>query len=129
MPPNSKTVRALSKMKWFPDKSMHEAKLVAGASELVEPVKDGKLAVAFGTAGAMALAWKKLISSLCLLSPPEQGSGVSTREARASESDSSTRMNVLVILAGSWAEVSSPREIAGGAPRPTGMTKVGTSSG
>lgn len=38
-------------------------------------------------------------------------------------------MDVLVILAGSWSEVSSPREIAGGAPRPTGMTQVGTSSG
>lgn len=57
MAPNSKTDRALSKMKWFPKRSMHEAKLVAGASELVEPVKEGKLAVAFETAGAMALAY------------------------------------------------------------------------
>lgn len=57
MAPNSKTDRALFKMKWFPKRSMHEAKLVAGASELVESVKEGKLAVAFGTAGAMALAY------------------------------------------------------------------------
>lgn len=60
MAPNNKTFRALSKLKWFSDKSMYEAKLVTGVSELVEPVK---------------------------------------------------------ILAGSWAEVSSPREIAGGALR------------
>lgn len=35
----------------FPDKSMLEAKLVAGASELVE--LDGQLAMVLGTAGAM----------------------------------------------------------------------------
>lgn len=43
MSPNSRTVRVLSKMKWFRDKSMHEAKLVAGASELVKLFKDGSL--------------------------------------------------------------------------------------
>lgn len=43
MSPNSMTVRVLSKMKWFRDKSMHEAKLVAGASEMVKMVKDGRL--------------------------------------------------------------------------------------
>lgn len=42
------TVRALSKIKWFPDMSIYEAKLVTGASELMEPVKDGKLSVALG---------------------------------------------------------------------------------
>lgn len=60
MAPNNMTFRALSKLKWFSDKSMYEAKLVRGASEFVEPVK---------------------------------------------------------ILAGSWAEVSSCREISGGALR------------
>lgn len=40
-------------------------------------------------------------------------------QARASESASSTGIDVLEILAGSWAEVSSPRKIACGATRPT----------
>lgn len=130
---NSNRIRALSKMIWFPDKSMLEAKLVAGASELVELVKDGQLEVALGTisgiAGAMALAWMELAGSLRLLSPPAQRTDAWTREDRASGSASSTRMDVLGILAASWAEVSSPRIFADGAPRPTGMAKVGTSSG
>lgn len=75
MAPKSKTVRALSKMKWFPKRSMHEAKLVAGASELVEPVKEGKLACSgvWDSWSNGISIWKKLIGSLCLLSPPEQG--------------------------------------------------------
>lgn len=94
--------------------SIHEAKLVTGASELMEPVKDGKLAVAFRETYAMALACKKLTGLLLL---PAQGSEVSTREARASESASATRIDALEILASSWAEVSLPRKIAGGALR------------
>lgn len=43
MSPNSMIVRVLSKMKWFRDKSMHDAKLVAGSSEMVKMVKDGSL--------------------------------------------------------------------------------------
>lgn len=62
----------------------------------------------------MALACKKLTGLLLL---PAQGSDVSTREARASESASSTRIDALEILASSWAEVSLPRKIAGGALR------------
>lgn len=46
---------------------------------------------------------------------------MSIREAWASEFASSS--NVLGILAGSWAEVSLPREIAGGALQPTGIAK------
>lgn len=62
----------------------------------------------------MALACKKLTGLLLL---PAQGSDVSTREARASESASATRIDALEILASSWAEVSLPRKIAGGALR------------
>lgn len=79
--------------------------------------------MAFGTPGVMALAWKKLTSSLCLFSPPAQRSGVSIREAWASEFASSCRIDVLGILAGSWADVFLPRQIAGGALRPTGIAK------
>lgn len=48
---------------------------------------------------------------------------MSIREAWASEFASSSKMDVLGILAGSWAEVSLPREIAGGALQPTGIAK------
>lgn len=74
---------------------MLEAKLVAGASELVE--LDGQLAIMLGTAGAMErTGW--LVS---LLSPPVQRTGASTRKARAFESVSSSSVDVLGILASS----------------------------
>lgn len=60
----------------LPDKSMLEAKLLAGASELVE--LDGQLAMVLGTAGAMKLAWKELAGSFRLLFPPVQRTGAST---------------------------------------------------
>lgn len=49
------------------------------------------------------------------------------REARASGSASSTRMDPLAMLAGSSAGVSLAREISGGPLKPTGMAKVGWS--
>lgn len=79
--------------------------------------------MAFGTPGVMALAWKKLTSSLCLFSPTAQRSGVSIKETWASEFASSSRIDVLGILAGSWVDVFLPKEIAGGALQPTGIAK------
>lgn len=49
------------------------------------------------------------------------------REARASGSASSTRMDPLAMLAGSSAGVSLAREISGDPLKPTGMAKVGWS--
>lgn len=65
--------------------------------------------MAFGTPGVMALAGKKLTSSLCLFSPLAQRIGVSISQAWASKFASSSRIDVLGILAGSWADVSLPR--------------------
>lgn len=74
----------------------------------------------------MALACKKLTGLLLL---PAQGSDVSTREARASESASSTRIDALEILASSWAEVSLPRKnCRWRSERNHFMTTVGTTS-
>lgn len=56
-----------------------------------------------------------------------QRAGTLTREARASGSASSTRMNLLGMLAGSLAGVSSAKEISGGARKPIGMANVGWS--
>lgn len=117
--PNSNGVCAISKMIWFPGKSMLIAKLAAGASKLVE-----------------LWCWEQLEQrnwlarfACCLL----LCKGLVRRQGRPgpSGSDSSTRIDVLRILAGSLAEVhvSSPREIACGAPRPTGIAKVCISSG
>lgn len=71
--PNSNGVCAISKMIWFPGKSMLIAKLAAGASKLVEM----QLAVVLGTARA-----KELAGLLRLLSSPVQRTGASPREAR-----------------------------------------------
>lgn len=73
--PNSNGVCAISKMIWFPGKSMLIAKLAAGASKLVE--LEMQLAVVLGTARA-----KELAGSLRLLSSPVQRTGASPREAR-----------------------------------------------
>lgn len=70
--PNSNGVCAISKMIWFPGKSMFIAKLAAGASKLVE--LEMQLAVVLGTTGWLA--------SLRLLSSPVQRTGASPREAR-----------------------------------------------
>lgn len=68
-------VCAISKMIWFPGKSMLIAELAAGASKLVE--LEMQLAVVLGTARA-----KELAGSLRLLSSPVQRTGASPREAR-----------------------------------------------
>lgn len=124
--PNSNGVCAISKMIWFPGKSMLIAKLAAGASKLVE--LEMQLAVVLGTARAKELAGSLRFACCLLLCK-----GLVRRQGRPgpSGSASSTRIDVLRILAGSLAEVhvSSPREIACGAPRPTGIAKVCTSSG
>lgn len=72
--PNSNGVCAISKMIWFPGKSMLIAKLAAGASKLVE--LEMQLAVVLGTRA------KELAGSLRLLSSPVQRTGASPREAR-----------------------------------------------
>lgn len=56
-----------------------------------------------------------------------QRAGTFTREAMASGSASSTRMDLLGMLAGSLAGVSSAKEISGGTRKPTGMANVGWS--
>lgn len=70
--PNSNGVCAISKMIWFPGKSMLIAKLAAGASKLVE--LEMQLAVVLGTART-----KELAGSLRLLSSPVQRTGASPR--------------------------------------------------
>lgn len=74
--PNSNGVCAISKMIWFPGKSMLIAQLAAGASKL-ELELEMQLAVVLGTARA-----KELAGSLRLLSSPVQRTGASPREAR-----------------------------------------------